>query len=148
MTAPGWEDLDEQQETEDGKPYYYPNEGRFVHEWLLVTFRKMWTPEVRWCREWWEHPEARAVLKAVWHSWEHARHEPWRMAPWDRDVAYPLLDRLLSQQGPFAGCEYGVGGEPPFHDAEGRTVKQLPVDPLPDGLFDDVPCQINGDTDD
>lgn len=144
MAAPGWEDTEEAEG--EAALYYYANEGLFVHRFLIPLLEKNWTTGLHWCPEWWEHPEARAVLRAIWHSWEHQRPEPWREAAWFRDVCYPLTDRLLSDAGPFVGCQYGFEGEPRRHDDKRTpTVRQLPLDPLPDGLFEDVPTIDNPD---
>ena len=137
MAAPGWDD--EGGEEEEPLEYYYPNAGAFVHQFMIPTFRKHFNDRLHWCTEWWKHPEALAVLTAMWDSWEHSRQDPWRMAAWFRDVAYPLFDRITSEQGPFVGCKYGFQDGAIYHE-EGRklTVQQLPIEPIPTGFFQDV----------
>lgn len=133
---------DEEAEDEPPRKPYYPNEAVWMHEWFLPTFGKEWSTRVQWCLQWWEHPEARAVIKAMWLSWEEARLKPPVMAGWYRDVAYPLYDRLISQEGPFIGCSYGWGTEPVFHDdRKPPMIRELPHDPIPDGFFQSVECE-------
>lgn len=139
MAAPGFEDMTPEDETEEFKPYY-PHAGAFVHEWLIPTMWVSWGTNTHWCTQWWEHPEARTVLTAMWQSWEHARLEPHRMAGWFRDVCYPLFDRLTGgAASPFKNCTYGQDGQSaPKHNTTDLTIRALPTDPIPDGLFDNV----------
>lgn len=132
-----------QEEPEEPVNPYYPNEGVFLNEWLLVTMRREWSPRTHWCLQWVEHPEARVDIKALWQGWEAARLKPETMGGWLVNVCYPLFDRLTSQEGPFLGCTYySVGGTPPHHDDQKQPlVRELPRDPLPDGYFTDVECE-------
>lgn len=139
MAAPGFEDMTpDGEDAEDTFTPYYPHAGVFVHEWLIPTFRVQFNRNTHWCTQWWEHPEGRTVLTAMWQSWEHSRLEPRRMASWFRDVGYPLFDRLTGPVSPFRDCDYGYQGASPHHKTVGATIRQLPMDPIPDGLFDDV----------
>lgn len=80
-----------------------------------------------WCATWWAHAEALVVVEAAWRSFEALRREPaLGMATWLTGTWYPLLDRLLAPDGPFALCHPGRG-----HTA----LPPLPVTPAPAGLF-------------
>lgn len=138
---------DDDEKTEDKPNPYYPHEGAWMHDWFLPTFGKEWSARIHWCLQWWEHPEARAVIKAMWLSWEEARLKPATMAGWYTTVGYPLFDRLTSQEGPFVGCHYGFGNEPPHHDDRRvPLVRELPRDPIPDGHFQSVDCEWTPET--
>lgn len=135
-TAPGFED---EMGEEKPAPYYYPNEGAFVQEFLIPTFRVRFDTKTHWCLQWWEHPEAWTVLRALWHSWENQRQEPWKSAEWLTHTLYPLWDRLTGEHSPFRGCKYGAENEAPKHlTGADVDIRAFPMDPIPDGLFEDV----------
>lgn len=140
---------DEEEPAEEEKPLpYYPHEGAWVHDHVLPTFGREWSPRTRWCKDWYLHPEAKTILRTLWLSWEETRLHPGKMANWYSLTFYPLWDRLLSDEGPFIGCTYGFGTEPARHDepVSGHPlVRELPRNPLPADLFDAVPSQSTGD---
>ena len=80
----------------------YPNAGEWVTGWLLPHYRR--NPAVfRWDPRWWQYEEVGSVIEAMWASWEQTRvdPDPRVMATWFRDVFYPLMGQLTSEQGPF-----------------------------------------------
>ncbi|HEX6681294.1 MAG TPA: DUF4913 domain-containing protein [Candidatus Limnocylindrales bacterium] len=91
----------------------------FLTGFLSTTFPRHQDEHVRWCEEWWRHPEAAYVVEQLWCAYEALRPlDPpafpgKHRAEWLVVFLYPLMDRLTHEQGPFAGC-YGpnddVGG--------------------------------------
>lgn len=79
----------------------------WVEKWLLNVYRRSVDGHaMTWCREWWRHPEAYLRLDALWRSWEYLRKQPATgMAVWLRDYCDPHMAVLLSESGPFKGCE-------------------------------------------
>jgi len=79
-------------------------------EFFDIVLADMFARPVRlqFCIRWQEHPEAVAVIEALWQTWEVAQHNPADgMAVWLRDFAYPLLfDRLCQPEGTFSGCSW------------------------------------------
>jgi len=79
----------------------------WVEKWLLNVYRRSVDGHaMTWCREWWRHPEAYLRLDALWRAWEYLRQQPATgMAVWMRDYCDPHMVVLLSESGPFKGCE-------------------------------------------
>jgi hypothetical protein len=79
----------------------------WVEKWLLPVYRRSVDGHaMTWCREWWRHPEAYLRLDALWRAWEYLRKQPATgMAVWLRDYCDPHMAVLLSESGPFKGCE-------------------------------------------
>ncbi len=79
----------------------------WVEKWLLNVYRRSVDGHaMTWCREWWRHPEAYLRLDALWRAWEYLRKQPATgMAVWLRDYCDPHMAVLLSESGPFKGCE-------------------------------------------
>lgn len=84
---------------------WYPNVDRFLHEFLLPSWRHM--PGAKWCRKWYLHAEAVSRLDALWRAYEAMRvGDPTGMAVWWRDYADPLMASLTSDSGTFMGCDH------------------------------------------
>ena len=79
----------------------------WVEKYLLNLYRRSVDgTAMTWCREWWRHPEAYLRLDALWRTWEYLRQQPATgMAVWMRDYCDPHMAVLLSESGPFKGCE-------------------------------------------
>jgi hypothetical protein len=79
----------------------------WVEKYLLNVYRRSVDgTAMTWCREWWRHPEAYLRLDALWRAWEYLRQQPATgMAVWMRDHCDPHMAVLLSETGPFKGCE-------------------------------------------
>jgi hypothetical protein len=79
----------------------------WVETYLLNVYRRSVDgTAMTWCPEWWRHPEAYLRLDALWRAWEYLRQQPGTgMAVWMRDYADPHMQVLLSESGPFKGCE-------------------------------------------
>jgi hypothetical protein len=79
----------------------------WVESYLLNVYRRSVDgTAMTWCREWWRHPEAYLRLDALWRAWEFLRQQPATgMAVWMRDYCDPHMGALLSESGPFKGCE-------------------------------------------
>lgn len=83
---------------------WYPNVDRFLHEFLLASWRH--DTSTKWCRKWYLHAEAVSRLDALWRAYEAMRvGDPTGMAVWWRDYADPLMASLISTSGTFAGCD-------------------------------------------
>lgn len=91
---------------------WYPNVDRFLHEFMLPSWRHTGG---RWCRKWFLHAEAVSRLDALWRSYEAMRvGDPTGMAVWWRDFADPLMSSLTSESGTFAGCDASMGEHQPI----------------------------------
>lgn len=84
----------------------YPTLQAWVHQWLVPTLeRDRNRSQLAWCSSWWRHPEAIAVLGALWHQWEASQDQPWTgMATYMAHYHYPLIERLTQPDGPFGAC--------------------------------------------
>jgi len=57
---------------------------------------------LRWCKRWWDYPEAMMRLDALWRSYEHLRQDPATgISVWFRDHFDVHMAVLTSQHGPF-----------------------------------------------
>jgi hypothetical protein len=108
----------------------YPTLGAWVDGWLLVVYRRpVRGRQLTWCPEWWQHPEARLRLTALWQTWEAMRLEPpFGIADWLRVHLDHHMPILLSPDGPFKGCSVEGHSE--------RPVEKLPSSPDPTDLQD------------
>jgi hypothetical protein len=81
----------------------------WVEKYLLNMYRRSVDgTAMTWCPEWWRHPEAYLRLDALWRAWEYLRQRPGTgMAVWMRDYCDQHMAVLLSESGPFKGCEPG-----------------------------------------
>lgn len=84
----------------------YPTLQAWVHQWLVPMLeRDRNRSQLAWCSSWWKHPEAVAVLGALWHQWEASQDQPWTgMATYMAHYHYPLIERLTQPDGPFGPC--------------------------------------------
>lgn len=84
---------------------WYPNVDRFLHEFLLPSWRH--NPNAKWCAKWYLHAEAVSRLDALWRAYEAMRvGDPTGMAVWWRDYADPIMSALTSDSGTFQGCDH------------------------------------------
>lgn len=106
---PGVEDDHERAGAEGGEPGapVFTTLEEWVESYLLNVYRRSVDgTAMTWCREWWRHPEAYLRLDALWRAWEFLRQQPATgMAVWMRDYCDPHMGVLLSESGPFKGCE-------------------------------------------
>lgn len=89
-------------------------------------------PGMRWCPQWWRHPEAVSRLEALWRAWEHLRiaEDPTAMSLWWRDHADHHLTILLEgARTPFKQCS----AEPDHGHRD--DLPPLPVEAAPPGWF-------------
>lgn len=116
-------------DAEDKPQLFYANVEEFVVEWVAVVHaRHMLDSEKRWCKHWALHPEAVALLDALWRAWEVNRLDAGTaMAGWWVNVFYPAMDRLMAPRGTFELCMKGDHRDPP----------ELPTEPAPAGMFVD-----------
>lgn len=111
----------------DGEPdWIYPDAGA----WFIDYFRWLYMRRVgsrgshRWSAQWWDRPEGRIRIEALWLAWEHARMEPAGISDWLLHHADPHMAVLMSPEGPFARSkDENDEGEP------------LPHEPYPEGTF-------------
>jgi len=116
----------------------YPTLDAFVEEFLTKIYDRSLGHGLTWCSQWWAHAEAVFYLTALWHAWEAMRmsEEPVAMAQWTTHYLFPIMDRLMAENGPFKGCQPNDGGHrggehrPESAPHAGRI---LPVEPLPAG---------------
>lgn len=122
---------------------YYPTLDQFVERFLVQVYDRPLGHGLTWCSEWWKHAEANFYLTALWHSWEglRASGEATAMATWIVQFLFPVMDRLLSEQGPFAGCQPADGQRHGEHRDESapHPGRVLPTTAPPPGLFDERP---------
>ncbi|MDN6301726.1 MAG: DUF4913 domain-containing protein [Brevibacterium aurantiacum] len=92
---------------------WYPNVDRFLHEFLLPSWRH--TPGAKWCRKWYLHAEAVSRLDALWRAYEAMRvGDPTGMAVWWRDYADPIMAALTSENGTFMSCDHRMDTHHPM----------------------------------
>jgi hypothetical protein len=107
--GPGVEDDHERAGAAGGEPGapVFATLEEWVEKYLLNVYRRSVDgTAMTWCREWWRHPEAYLRLDALWRAWEYLRQQPATgMAVWMRDYCDPHMAVLLSESGPFKGCE-------------------------------------------
>lgn len=97
----------EQADSEDAPQPFCPDVETWVTTIYVTTYmRKMGGQILRWCAQWWQHPEAIVRLTALWQTWEAARinEDPGAMADWIRVYHDGLTPVLLSADGPFNSC--------------------------------------------
>ena len=108
-------------------PVYESVTSWVEHSYSPIYIRKI-TQTVRWCPQWWAHPEAVIRLTALWRTWESARasDEDAAMADWLRTYFDAINPVLLSTDGPFHSCTLDRHAEP----------RPLPVTTPPPGHWD------------
>lgn len=92
----------------------YGSAEEFLHEQLLPTYvRSVTGKRLKWCNEWYFHPEAVSRVAALWRSWEHLRLDPATgMSVWWRDHADHHMGVLLNPEGPFYNCDMNEHRDP------------------------------------
>lgn len=115
----------------------------FMDEYLLRTFRKhLVSTRLAWCEQWWEHPEARMALDALWDRWEEDRRSPGGVAHWLMYYGWPFMDRLTTPEtSPFDGCKHTNAHQDAEH--HGDHMEVLPTGIPDDGLFQVHPTKAN-----
>lgn len=101
----------------------HADEMAFYRDYLSPIFARHLGIEYHWCDRWYEHPEAREVVKQLWLSWEALFPDTQGIAVWLVSFGYPLMNQLLNPSGTFAKCTVTEKGEGP-----GR---HNPPEPLP-----------------
>ena len=129
----------------DEPKLYYSSVYLFVDEFLTQIYDRSLGTGLTWCSEWWKHTEAVFYLTALWHSWEglRASGELTAMATWSVQYLYPIMDRLMAENGPFKGCqpdERHRRGEHKDESAPHRG-RVLPTTPPPPALVDERPSR-------
>ncbi len=108
----------------------------WVGEFLAPTITAEFGPGMRWCPQWWRHPEAVSRLEALWRAWETCRvaPDPTAMSTWWRDHADHHLEMLMEgTRSPFRQCSAEPGR------GHRDDLSPLPIDPVPPGWFNDDP---------
>lgn len=84
----------------------YATDDEFFELFLSQVFAR--PKRFRWCLAWKSHEEALMVVKMLHDTYEvTVVQNPWDMAMWFRDYAYPLFfDRLCTEDGTFADCDW------------------------------------------
>lgn len=94
-------------------PLVYANAEQWVQEWLLPHYRRNLNRR-KWDPRWWAYEEAGTVLEALWESWEQMRREDATAAVlWFRDLMWPIMDHLTSEDGPFWAYDPPAQSQPP-----------------------------------
>lgn len=121
----------------------FASTAEFVEKYVTVTFRKRLKGSgLKWCEQWWRHPEARMALDAMHEDWENCRREG-RMAHWLISVGWPIMDRLTGDLSPFDGCQHEVEELRAVHNpSQGK----MPVGVAPEDLFPRSPTKANPGT--
>lgn len=94
---------------------------------LVPTYINQVSSRQPWCAQWWDHPEARARLHALWLAWQEHTDETvgGHSGPslWHRDHLHPAMAELRSHDGPLNACMIDPAN--PRH----RGNRPTPVDP-------------------
>ena len=94
-------------------PLVYADAGQLVQEWLLPHYRRNLNRR-KWDLRWWAYEEAGRVLEALWESWGQMRHQDATAAVlWFRDLMWPIMDHLTSEDGPFWAYDPPTQSLPP-----------------------------------
>lgn len=100
----------------------------WVEQWLVANVERRidlrrTAHGGQWCSHWWDHPEARARLEALWREWETAFATDSLAAWWlEFDLHW---NALTGEDGPFGDCWPGV------HE----RYEPLKVDPVDSGVL-------------
>lgn len=134
--------IEEQEKDKNDELPVFAASSEFVEEFVVRVFRKHLTSSrMKWCEQWWEHPEARFAVDALWERWEVERRHRGGMAHWLTLYGWPIMDRLTNAEtSPFDGCQHTTSEKDAEHNpAQGR----LPIGIPPDELFTRVPTKSN-----
>lgn len=135
------EDVAPDAPSRDEPKLYYTSVYAFVDEFLTQIYDRPLGTGLNWCSEWWKHAEATFYLTALWHSWEglRATGELTAMATWSVQYLYPIMDRLMAENGPFKGCQPDERHRKGEHKDESapHPGRVLPTTPPPPGLVDE-----------
>lgn len=107
----------------------------WVHEHVCAVLARPLRGEIKWCPQWWEHPEAVFRLAALRGAWTELSREPGAgMSIYIRDHLDPCLPELTSPIGPFADCTYNER-----HRISGALTSHQPLPTLPTATRRDPP---------
>ena len=89
-----------------GKSPVYPDVALWVDRWLCPHMEREITRTVEWCPMWWDHPEARERLEALWEAWELGRigGGAWKSTWWVAHADRHLVRLCHPDTGPFGHC--------------------------------------------
>lgn len=110
----------------------------FFSGFVAPTFRRrVATNGHRWCPRWASHPEVAYAMEELWHAYEAMRPaEPPAFpskvrAEWLVMFAWPILDRLTSQEGPMWDCSCDTSDPLQDRHVELDDAEVLPLPELP-----------------
>src|SRR6266496_3468658 len=133
MTSPDETAEDIQRDEERARAaaqLHYANAAEFLAD-RLIHLVPLPPPEsgLVWCPSWYRHAQAISRIDSIWRAWEHLRFDAAvGMSNWWTHYADPNMRALMDPvSGPFARC---VNGH--------QTPVPLPLEQVPDGLFDDA----------
>jgi hypothetical protein len=115
-------DADAGQGGEGAGGLVYGDVHGFVEGWFAPTISRPLGGTHRWCPTWWDHPEAKERLDALWRAYEHLQDDH-DLGPitFLNNHLDPTLQVLLAPTGPFARCT------PDRHEPH----QPLPLNPQP-----------------
>jgi hypothetical protein len=103
-----------------------------LESWVAGFFTQTFARhQARWCRKWWDHPEAVYRLGVLWDGWEHAADDHRALAAWLRGSLNPALSVLFDADGPFSACGDDGHRRPP-----GLPSDEAPANWWPEGWWD------------
>lgn len=117
---------------------YFATLGEFVEKYVVRVYRRpMRGSSHIWCPRWFEHEPAVVALQVLWTAFETYRRDP-GIGPlaFHRDGLLPVMNALTHPEGPLAGCSVQHGHNKPL--------APLPCEPIPEGLFDPTPAEVQG----
>jgi hypothetical protein len=100
---------------EQARPPLYDDVTQWVGDHFAPIYIRRIQGGMRWCSQWWRHPEAVIRFAALWRTWETARLavSPYAMADWHLNYLDRMLPVLLGDQGPFYSCKPDAHNDPP-----------------------------------
>lgn len=124
----------------------YPSVHAFFADFVAPTFRRrLASSGVRWCPEWYAHPEALFAITELWNAFEAMRPPDPPLPPgkaraeWLTVFGWPILNRLSDQDGLFRDCYLTEedGGGRCHTPLDAARAQPLPNIPLYDEPHDD-----------
>ena len=116
----GADEGEEEAEPEQQRETFYANVVDFVENYVAHIYRRevagQTTPKVKWCPEWWLHGEVKARFHALWMAFETLRMgtKLEQSLFWINHFD-PMMDRILSTEGPFKHCSARTGHQPIYN---------------------------------